>query len=194
MGGEPNEVGSAEATPSRKSWPLMSADGYQVRFTDQFLSQQRDMSSRKGPGRALIIFPVEAVLTAAALVMAWASRVGFLSTWATTIAAILIGIAMIVFPIVVMRRTFKVRNPELEATTPCAFVITPTTIEFPASRYHDAASWSRASTVATVTGDDWTRRLVLSYPGERKRFFVGWTMTDTPDDLAARIGRRISES
>lgn len=57
----------------------MSADGYQVRFTDQFLSQQRDMSSRKGPGRALIIFPVEAVLTAAALVMAWASRVGYLS-------------------------------------------------------------------------------------------------------------------
>lgn len=101
---------------------------------------------------------------------------------------------MIVFPIVAMRRTFKVRNPEPEATPPCAFAITPTTIEFPASRYQDAASWSRASTVATVTGDDWTRRLVLSYPGERKHFFVGWTMTDTPDGLAARIGRRISDS
>jgi hypothetical protein len=194
MGAEPDEVTSVDAVAPRKSWPLMSTDGYQVRFTDQFLSQQRGMPSRQGPGRALVIFPVEAVLTAAALTMAWASRTGWLSTLATTIAAILIGIAMIVVPIVVVRRTVKVVNPDLEVVPPYAFTITPTTIEFPANRYHPAASWSRASTVSTVTGDDWTRRLVLSYPGEHKRFFVGWTMTDTPDDLAARISRRKGDS
>ena len=198
MGGEPDDVESVDVTESGKAWPLMSAERYEVRFTDSYLSGRRDPNP-PGVRLGMIvvgILGVIGVLAAAAMAILWITGgPASPNAFRLVLAAVLVGAGLIIASAYSLRRIpGKVLHPELGVAPSYAFSITPTTIEFPASRYHAAASWSRASTVATVTGDDWTRRLVLSYPGERKRFFVGWTMTDTPDGLAARIGRRISDS
>ena len=101
-----------------------------------------------------------------------------------------LGVASITASIVEMSRARKVVNPAGPTVPPYAFAITPTTIEFPATMYQQAASWDRRTTRAKLDGYR-TRDLVLRSPRKRPRRYDSSTLADAPEELVARIsGRR----
>lgn len=73
---------------------------------------------------------------------------------------------------------------------PFPFAITDDTVEFPSGVYAPAARWHRQTTVATLAGSGWWRRLRLSAPGQRPRRYFQRTVEQPLEDLAQRIAAR----
>jgi hypothetical protein len=133
------------------------------------------------------------------LIDMWVTQTpGTLGPLPFVLAVALVAIGLIVASVVVLRRVpDKVINPAEPELPPYAFAITPTTIEFPATKYQSATSWDRQRTVARAVGYTlmqnlgYAHHLSLCCPGQRTRRYASWTLADAPEDLVVRIsGRR----
>jgi hypothetical protein len=131
------------------------------------------------------------LLTAIAMVVLWITRgPGSSNPLPVIIAAVVMSGAFITASVSAVRRLAGDVTTDNLATIPAhAFAITPTAIEFPATRFQPAATWDRDRAVATVVGSGWTRRLVLRYQGQHTRRYFAWVTVDSPEVLAARISR-----
>lgn len=102
---ETHEVHAPGSEPyPAKPGSLARRGGGEKQSTDLRVSGDARDSWDSRYHRALLILPVEAVLTVAALIVAWASRAGGLSQTAVIVAVVLLGIAMITTPLVLLRR------------------------------------------------------------------------------------------
>jgi hypothetical protein len=109
-------------------------------------------------------------------------------------ATVILGVLFIIASLIGRTRVPKKAVSTIIQTMPHhAFAITPTAIEFPQTEYQPATSWDRLTTVASVAGDDWTRRLVLSSPGLRTRYYFAWVLTDSPEDLVDRLATDVQQ-
>lgn len=192
MGDEAREFAPVEWSPTpAQSWPVLAPDRYEAQFAPSYKPPRHAI-----PGPMSVSYTMYKVAFVGILLLAAAGC--FINLWVTQgprslspllliIPTAVLGVALITaWFIAIIRARRAVVNPEGPEVPPYAFAITPTTIEFPATMYQQAASWNRHRTRAKL--DDYRARgLVLRCPGKRPRRYDGSTLADTPDDLVARI-------
>jgi hypothetical protein len=196
MGHEPDEIESTESFAAwTTSWPVMLPDRYEAQFVSSYQSPRRpppDPRHLRETMKRLRLLGVLLLLLVGCMIDLWATQTpGTLRPLPYVVAVLVVAIGLIVPAVVVLRRVAdKVINPDEPALPPYAFAITPTTIDFPATIYQAAMSWDRSRTVAKIAGYNRTQHLILRCPGQRSRRYSGWTLTDAPEDLVARISGR----
>jgi hypothetical protein len=196
VGQEPDEVEATDSLPaSAVSWPVMLPERYEAQFVSSFQSPRRpppDPTRLRETMKRFRFIGVLLLLSVGCMIDLWVTETpGTLGPLPYVVAVAVVAFGLLVPAVVVLRRVSdKVIHPDEPALPPFAFVITPTTIDFPATMYESAMSWDRSRTVAKVAGFNRTQHLILRCPGQRPRRYAGWTLTDAPEDLVARISGR----
>ena len=196
MGDEAREFAPVEWSPTTaQSWPVLVPDRYEAQFASSYKPPRHAI-----PGPMSISYNMKKLAVVGVLCLAAAG--GFVNLWVTQgprslspllliIPTAVLGVALLSAWFVEMSRARRrVINPAGPTVPPYAFAITPTTIEFPATMYQQAASWDRRTTTAKLDGYR-ARGLTLRCPGKPPRRYDGSTLADAPEELVARIsGRR----
>jgi hypothetical protein len=193
MSHDAHEAGSVEPSgrPNEPS-PVVDAERYEVRYSPSYLAQQHGEPDPVAlPVAMTVLGVVGGILVLAAIAIEVVGLAIGAGPWGAApafFATVILGVLFIIASLIGRTRFPKRAVSTIIQTMPHhAFAITPTAIEFPETEYQPAMSWDRDSTACSVAGDDWTRRLVLSSPGHRTRYYFAWVLTDTPEDLVDRL-------